>query len=75
MSALLSAAQSLTPPIRTHGQCFVHTNQMLGQRVVVGGTPSGPPWFEEHGYRSQEGVEHVHWEMVRWMDTYVKAEQ
>ena len=27
---------------------------------------------EEHGYRSKEAVGHVLWEMVRWLDTYVK---
>ena len=29
--------------------------------------------YEEHGYRSREAVGHVLWEMVRWLDTYVKA--
>ncbi|MEL7354914.1 MAG: prolyl oligopeptidase family serine peptidase, partial [Cyanobacteria bacterium J06560_5] len=28
--------------------------------------------YEEHGYRSQEAVGHVLWEMVQWLDTYVK---
>ena len=28
--------------------------------------------YEEHGYRSREAVGHVLWEMVRWLDTYVK---
>ncbi|MEO1619599.1 MAG: prolyl oligopeptidase family serine peptidase [Cyanobacteria bacterium J06632_3] len=28
--------------------------------------------YEEHGYRSKEAVGHVLWEMVRWLDTYVK---
>ncbi|MEM8503190.1 MAG: prolyl oligopeptidase family serine peptidase [Cyanobacteria bacterium P01_D01_bin.1] len=27
---------------------------------------------EEHGYRSKEAVGHVLWEMVLWLDTYVK---
>jgi dipeptidyl aminopeptidase/acylaminoacyl peptidase len=27
---------------------------------------------EEHGYRSKEAVGHVLWEMVQWLDTYVK---
>ncbi|MEL6158666.1 MAG: prolyl oligopeptidase family serine peptidase [Cyanobacteria bacterium J06627_32] len=27
---------------------------------------------EEHGYRSKEAVGHVLWEMVKWLDTYVK---
>jgi dipeptidyl aminopeptidase/acylaminoacyl peptidase len=27
---------------------------------------------EEHGYRSREAVGHVLWEMVRWLDIYVK---
>lgn len=30
--------------------------------------------YEEHGYRSREAVGHVLWEMVRWLDTYVKCE-
>ena len=30
--------------------------------------------YEEHGYRSREAVGHVLWEMVRWLDTYVKGE-
>ncbi len=30
--------------------------------------------YEEHGYRSREAVGHVLWEMVRWLDTYVKVE-
>ncbi len=28
---------------------------------------------ESHGYRSREAVGHVLWEMVRWLDTYVKG--
>ena len=28
--------------------------------------------LEGHGYRSQEAVAHVQWEMVRWCDRYVK---
>ncbi|MGB7084885.1 MAG: prolyl oligopeptidase family serine peptidase [Phormidesmis sp.] len=28
--------------------------------------------YEEHGYRSREAVGHVLWEMVRWLDAYVK---
>lgn len=28
--------------------------------------------FEDHGYRSQESIEHVLWEQHRWFDTYVK---
>ncbi|MFK8185793.1 MAG: prolyl oligopeptidase family serine peptidase [Phormidesmis sp.] len=31
--------------------------------------------FEEHGYRSREAVGHVLWEMVQWLDTYVKGKQ
>ena len=31
--------------------------------------------YEEHRYRSQEGVKHVHWEMINWMDTHVKQKQ
>ncbi|MEM9089191.1 MAG: prolyl oligopeptidase family serine peptidase [Cyanobacteria bacterium P01_F01_bin.53] len=28
---------------------------------------------EEHGYRSREAVGHVLWEMVQWLDTYLKG--
>lgn len=28
--------------------------------------------YEEHGYRSREAVGHVLWEMVEWLNTYVK---
>ena len=28
--------------------------------------------LEGHGYRSQEAIAHVQWEMVRWCDRYVK---
>lgn len=28
--------------------------------------------YEDHGYRSREAVGHVLWEMVRWLDTYIK---
>ncbi len=28
--------------------------------------------YEEHSYRSREAVGHVLWEMVQWLDTYVK---
>jgi dipeptidyl aminopeptidase/acylaminoacyl peptidase len=28
---------------------------------------------EAHGYRARESIGHTLWEMVRWMDTYVKA--
>ena len=27
---------------------------------------------EAHGYRARESVGHTLWEMVRWLDTYVK---
>ncbi|MBE9063891.1 S9 family peptidase [cf. Phormidesmis sp. LEGE 11477] len=30
--------------------------------------------YEEHGYRSKEAIGHVLWEMVQWLDTYVKRE-
>ncbi len=30
--------------------------------------------YEEHGYRSREAVGHVLWEMVRWLDTYLKRD-
>ena len=29
--------------------------------------------YEEHGYRSREAVGHVLWEMVCWLNTYVKG--
>ncbi|MBD1847964.1 S9 family peptidase [Cyanobacteria bacterium FACHB-63] len=29
--------------------------------------------FEDHGYRSKEGIGHTLWEMVRWCDLYLKA--
>ncbi|MEL7352576.1 MAG: prolyl oligopeptidase family serine peptidase [Cyanobacteria bacterium P01_A01_bin.116] len=29
--------------------------------------------YEEHGYRSREAVGHVLWEMVQWLDTYLKG--
>ena len=28
--------------------------------------------FEDHGYRSREAIGHTLWEMIQWMDTYVK---
>ncbi|EDX86353.1 peptidase, S9A/B/C family, catalytic domain protein [Synechococcus sp. PCC 7335] len=28
--------------------------------------------YEEHGYRSKEAIGHVLWEMVQWLDSYVK---
>jgi len=28
--------------------------------------------FEDHGYRSREAVEQVLWEMIQWLDRYVK---
>jgi dipeptidyl aminopeptidase/acylaminoacyl peptidase len=31
--------------------------------------------YEEHGYRSREAISHVLWEMVRWLDTYLKPDQ
>ncbi len=30
--------------------------------------------YEEHGYRSQEAVGHVLWEMTQWLNTYVKRD-
>jgi dipeptidyl aminopeptidase/acylaminoacyl peptidase len=30
--------------------------------------------YEDHGYRSREAVGHVLWEMVRWLDTYLKQQ-
>lgn len=29
--------------------------------------------YEEHGYRSREAIGHVLWEMVQWLNTYVKG--
>lgn len=29
--------------------------------------------FEDHSYRSREGIGHTLWEMVRWCDLYLKA--
>ncbi len=29
--------------------------------------------YEDHGYRSKEGVSHVLWEMVNWCDRYLKS--
>lgn len=31
--------------------------------------------LEGHGYRSQEAIGHVHWEMVRWCELHVKQSQ
>jgi dipeptidyl aminopeptidase/acylaminoacyl peptidase len=28
--------------------------------------------LEDHGYRGRESVLHTQWEMIRWLDTYVK---
>ncbi len=28
--------------------------------------------LEDHGYRARESVLHTQWEMIRWLDTYVK---
>lgn len=30
---------------------------------------------ESHGYRARESVLHMHWEWLRWMDTYVKEKK
>jgi len=35
--------------------------------------PDRYEYFEDHGYRARESVEHVLWEQLRWFDKYVKG--
>ena len=80
MSPFMQAAKINEPILLLHGADDPNagTYPMQSKRMfeALKGLGATVRWvelpYEEHGYRSQEGVEHVHWEMVNWMDTYVK---
>jgi len=80
MSPFMQAAKINQPILLLHGADDPNagTYPMQSKRMfeALKGLGATVRWvelpYEEHGYRSQEGVEHVHWEMVNWMDTYVK---
>ena len=82
MSPFMQAAKINEPILLLHGADDPNagTYPMQSKRMfeALKGLGATVRWvelpFEEHGYRSREGVEHVHWEMVNWMNTYVKRE-
>ena len=80
MSPFVSAGKINQPLLLIHGAADnnsgtypIQSDRMYEAMKGLGGTVryvSLP--YEEHGYRSKEAVGHVLWEMVRWLDTYVK---
>ena len=82
MSPFMQAAKINEPILLLHGADDPNTGTypMQSKRMfeALKGLGATVRWvelpYEEHGYRSQEGVEHVHWEMINWMNTYVKKQ-
>ena len=80
MSPFISAQKINQPLLLIHGAADdnlgtypIQSDRMYEAMKGLGGIVryvSLP--YEEHGYRSREAVNHVLWEMVRWLDTYVK---
>ncbi len=82
MSPFFAADQINQPLLLIHGAADnnagtypIQTERLYEAMKGLGGTAR---WvslpYEEHGYRSREAVGHVLWEMVRWLDTYLKRE-
>lgn len=82
MSPFVSADKINHPLLLIHGAADnnagtypIQTERLYEAIKGLGGTVR---WvslpYEEHGYRSREAVGHVLWEMVRWLDIYVKSE-
>ena len=82
MSPFVAAEKINHPLLLIHGAADdnsgtypIQSDRMYEAMKGLGGTVryvSLP--YEEHGYRSKEAVSHVLWEMVQWLDTYVKRE-
>ena len=80
MSPFVAAEKINQPLLLIHGAADnnsgtypIQSDRMYEAMKGLGGTVryvSLP--YEEHGYRSKEAVNHVLWEMVQWLDTYVK---
>jgi dipeptidyl aminopeptidase/acylaminoacyl peptidase len=80
MAPFTHAARITAPLLLIHGANDsnagtypVQTERLYEALKGLGGTVR---WvelpLEDHGYRSQEAVGHVLWEMVRWCDQYLK---
>ncbi len=82
MSPFVSADKINHPLLLIHGAADnnagtypIQTERLYEAIKGLGGTAR---WvslpYEEHGYRSREAVGHVLWEMVQWLNTYVKCD-
>ena len=80
MSPFTNAAAIDEPMLMIHGQNDSNsgTYPVQSERLyeAMKGLGATVRWvvlpYEDHGYRSREAIGHTLWEMVSWMDTYVK---
>jgi dipeptidyl aminopeptidase/acylaminoacyl peptidase len=80
MSPFTNAASIDEPMLMIHGQNDSNsgTYPVQSERLyeAMKGLGATVRWvvlpYEDHGYRSREAIGHTLWEMVEWMDTYVK---
>jgi dipeptidyl aminopeptidase/acylaminoacyl peptidase len=80
MSPFSNAAKIDEPMLMIHGQNDSNsgTYPIQSERLyeAMKGLGATVRWvvlpYEDHGYRSREAIGHTLWEMVYWMDTYVK---
>lgn len=80
MSPFTHASKINEPMLMIHGQNDSNsgTYPIQSERLyeAMKGMGATVRWvvlpYEDHGYRSREAIGHTLWEMVRWMDTYVK---
>ncbi|MGB3293769.1 MAG: prolyl oligopeptidase family serine peptidase [Phormidesmis sp.] len=80
MSPFISANKIKYPLLLIHGAADNNsgTYPMQTERLyeAIKGLGGTVRWvslpYEEHSYRSREAVGHVLWEMVQWLNTYVK---
>lgn len=80
MSPFMQAAKINEPILLLHGADDPNsgTYPMQSKRMfeALKGLGATVRWvelpYEEHGYRSREAVEHVHWEMANWLNNYLK---
>lgn len=80
MSPFTNASKIDEPMLMIHGEKDSNsgTYPMQSERLydAMKGLGATVRWvvlpFEDHGYRSREAIGHTLWEMIQWMDTYVK---
>jgi dipeptidyl aminopeptidase/acylaminoacyl peptidase len=81
MSPFTHVAKVTAPLLLIHGanDSNVGTYPMQTERLyeALKGVGATVRWvllpLEDHGYRSREGVAHMHWEIVNWCDRYLRS--